>query len=312
MYDSVHLWLPRERLNYFDASTLTQRLTGLTEKYTVDTGATTITGKLENYVVTIKEEGIILTGSLCKLFFGNNFQTLNRKSTEQAIIKMSDLLSIRVKDATITRIDVAENLNMNYQPDIYYHSLGEMGRFKRQEQPNGIYYRQSKKVLSFYDKIREQKDKHGFIPDAINGNNILRYELRYISRLLEQFNRNIITASTLFQNDFYDDLLNRWQLHYDTIRKNRILNIDINFTKMKDLEKLLLLKGAEALGGEKVLMQMIEQAKQRGVFQYQMQVKRMKDRIKNVCRSPRFTHLSDEVIELDTKVKEAVNSHRLY
>ena len=58
-------------------------------------GANVITGNLKGFRISVSERGVNLKdGSLCKYYLGDNFQTLGRGDTKQAIEMLSDTLHL--------------------------------------------------------------------------------------------------------------------------------------------------------------------------------------------------------------------------
>ena len=73
------------------------------------------------------------------------------------------------------------------------------------------------KELLFYDKKLEGIKNGEIIPLAWEGKNVLRYELRFLGRLLKQFNRSILTAEDLYKDEVYIQIIDRWILEYKKI-----------------------------------------------------------------------------------------------
>jgi len=105
-------------------------------------GENVITGTLDGLLrVSASQRGVNVTdGSLCKWYLGDNFQTMERGDTQRAIEKLSDILHLPMNEATITRIDVAQNFIIRHPPEVYFNHLGSSYPYKRLEQPDGLYY----------------------------------------------------------------------------------------------------------------------------------------------------------------------------
>lgn len=71
-----------------------------------------------------------------------------------------------------------------------------------------IYYRNNQRTIVFYDKVLEGKKKGESIPIAWADKNVLRYELRFLGRLLKQFNRTSLTAEDLYKDEINFFLFN--------------------------------------------------------------------------------------------------------
>lgn len=314
MFDTVNTWLEKEKVKETDLlSIVPPLLTDVKETFCSKTQILNFTGSFKNYRVSVKEQGIFLTGSICKYFLNNNMQTLDRRKTKEAIAMLSDELHLPISEAKVTRVDLAENLIMNFDVPFYFPFLGQARHFTRLQQNNGVNYRNGKREMLFYGKLHEQNLKGVPIPEILQNRNVLRYEYRIKKHgaICKHLNRTEVIASTLYNEKFYIDILTRWRDAYFTIHKHKLSNFDLNtLQNMKEFEKQIFLLGIKSLGGEPAIMQMIEQAKQQGIFKNKMQVKRIKDKVKDVCTTPLLTYESDAIAELDKKVKQAVRHYR--
>ncbi len=179
-----------------------------------------VTGYLDNLKISTTEGRVKISGgSLCRYYLGDNFKTLSRSDTARAIEKISDSLHLPFDRARVTRIDVAHNLIMQHPEQAYYPLLGQAPYYNRSEMNNGLYYTNGKRQMVFYGKEHEQKVKRQPIPELYRNKNIIRYELRYMNRLTEQFNRPEITASLLSDQVFYREIVRRWHDQYFSISK---------------------------------------------------------------------------------------------
>jgi hypothetical protein len=270
------------------------------------------------FQITLNSRGVnIKNGSLCKYYLGDNFQTLGRSDTQRAIEKLSDALHLPIDKATVSRLDVAQNFIVKNPVNVYYNHLGELKHSGRAAVTNGagtietLYYYQSKGLLIFYDKIKEQKDKRQSIPEPYQNRNVLRYEQRYQKRLPKAFNVERVTAAMLYNESFYINLLDTWKNNYFSIKK--INDITLNFENMKgkkDLYILGLLSLIETAGGELAITAQINEAYKSGKLAKKTAFD-IKQAIKVACREKvGITAKNDCIFELDKKVNEAVKFYR--
>ena len=251
MYDNIDLGLLQndvlttdflsETINYFD----------VTGEHNFN-GEYVISGRLnDSFKISVSKGKIsIKDASLCKWYLGNNFETLQRKDVQHAIEKLSDILHLPIDKAKVTRFDVAQNFIMKYPVQVYYNHLGEMAYCKRVPVINGsngmeglYYYKNNKSGLAvFYNKIKEQKSKRQPIPELFQNRNVLRYEQRHKNNLSKTFNVEYVTASMLYDEMFYKNVIDKWGANYKAIKKilNRnILNFkDMDITTKKELQKI--------------------------------------------------------------------------
>lgn len=311
MFDTVNFWLGGEHLGAACYGDIAARLSGAKEVFDVATGASKITGSFANYHVTLNDQGLFLTGSLAKLYFGENQSSLSRSATKEALQMLGDTLGIPIEQADVTRLDIACNLPMQHEVPAYYPALGAARHYKRLEQNNGIYYSNHQRQMLFYGKVHEQQVKQVPVLPIFQKRNVLRYELRFLNRVKNQFNLSELKPDKLTNEPFYIELLNRWKEEYFKIYRHRLLTFKpeiMNSTKA--FEQQLMAMGLQALGGEAQALQMIEQARQQGMFENKMQAKRLKDKLKDLCSLPVCTEQNELIEELDKKIKEAVRFYR--
>ena len=310
MYDTINLWLPIDKAGSFNISKTMQHLSGVTEHNKYD-GQVYISGILgNNYRVSITGQGISLKGSLAKYFLPDNFHTLTRSDSARAIEQMSDDLYLPLEKAKVSRIDFSHNLLMNFEPEAYFTFLGDCQYYKRLPQPQSLYYTNGLRKKLFYNKIAEGKAKGHNPPDVWNGQNVLRYEIRFTSRLSKQFNRPEISATTLSDEKFYMSLFDRWQAEYDVINKLNSINFNLSdMNSPKDFWKQINLMAINMIGQDKI-MQEIENLRHQKAFDKPEYYSRLKKEIKELCKTPEMTTSSDLVAELDKKIKAAKRYYR--
>lgn len=312
MYDNIDFRLGVEAARGVDLLRDTPRYFNVTGEHYFD-GGTVISGGLDGYKISVSERGVnIKDGSLCKYYLGDNFQTLGRGDTKRAIERLSDTLHLPISEAKVTRLDVAQNFIMNHPPTVYMNHLGELKYSKRAMcADSSLYYYQSKGLLIFYDKIREQKAKGNQIPTLYTDRNTLRYEQRYKKRLSQTFNVEAVTGGMLYDERFYIDVVTRWRESYTAIKK--INDVSLNFEAMKgkkDLYTLGVLALAEMMGGELDLIDQINEAQQSG-YLGKKQAFDIRQAVKDAFRHRQDIITSNEAInELSQKVTEATQFYR--
>lgn len=309
MYDTINLWLPIDRAGNFDVSKTLQHLTGITE-HIKDDGQVYASGYLNNYKVNISEQGVSLKGSLAKYFLPDNFHTLTRSDSARAFEMMADKLCLPIQKAKVSRIDFAQNFLMEYEPEVYYNFLGECQYYNRQPQSKSLYYSNTLRQKLFYNKIAEGKAKGLSLPDVWNGQNVLRYEMRFTSRLAKQFKEAEITASSLSDEKFYMAVFDKWLAEYEAINKLHSINFNLsNMNSPKDFKKQLELFAINMIGQDRI-MQEIENMRHQKAFDKPEYYSRLKKEIKELCKTPELTASSDLVAELDKKIKSSKKYYR--
>lgn len=274
-------------------------------------GANVITGNLNGFRISVSERGVNLKdGSLCKYYLGDNFQTLGRGDTKKAIEMLSDTLHLPLNKATITRIDIAQNYIVKHPTSVYFNHLGNSAYNKRLEQPDGLYYTNSKGLLVFYDKVKEQKAKGQQIPELYSNRNTLRYEMRHKARLKDTFRVERVTAEMLYNETFYRNIIDQWHKEYKNIQK--INDVSLNFEAMKtkkDLYLMGLVSLIDQQGGEIAIKQQINEAFKKGSMSRKQKFD-LFNAISEASKATFATIQSDVIQELDKKINESVRNYR--
>ena len=270
-----------------------------------------ISGSLNGYKITVSERCVnVKDGSLCKFYLGDNFQTLNRSDVKKAIEMLSDTLHLPFEQATVSRIDAAQNFIVKHPTEVYFNHLGEYIHNKRLAQPNGLYYTNPKGLLIFYDKLKEQKDKGQNIPKLYKDRFTLRYEQRHKARLKDTFNAARVTGAMLYDEAFYMQIINKWHDAYKSIKKINDVNINFNaMTGKKDLYMLGLASLIFQQGGELNLLQQIKEAQQRQDLT-KKQARDLRQAIKEASQCNIGMVQNDAILELNKKIDEAVKFYR--
>lgn len=309
MYDSVNMWLPSEMIGSIDLTKTLENLVEYTE-HQKDNGQKYVSGQLKNYKVIISDQGVSLKGSLAKYFLPDNFHTLTRSDSARAFEKMSDELYLPIEKANVSRIDFAQNFLMDFEPEAYYSYLGDCQYYNRQSQAKSLYYSNGLRQKVFYNKVAEGKAKGLSLPDIWNGQNVLRYEIRFTSRLPKQFNQTAITASNLSDEKFYMAIFDKWLAEYEAINKLHSINFNLSdMNSPKDFWKQINLMAINMIGQDKI-MQEIENLRHQKAFDKPEYYSRLKKEIKALCKIPEMTNKSDLVTELDRKIKAAKKNYR--
>lgn len=275
-------------------------------------GEIVITGSLKGLKISLNRcQMKIKNGSLCKWHLGDNFQTMGRGDTQRAIEHLSDVLHVPMSKASVTRLDIAQNLIVRYSPEVYLNHLGILKHANRLQMPNGLYYIFANRLLCFYDKNREQKSKRGPIPELYEGRNVIRYEQRYTNRIASQLKVCAVTGAMLYDEFFYIGLLNRWKDAYKAIQK--INEVSLNFQVMKSKQQLYrmgVLSLIEQAGGQLQIIEQISEVQKRGELS-KKQAYDLRQAVNEACKiRDGLTVPCEAIQELDKKVCEAVRFYQ--
>ena len=271
------------------------------------TGEYSHSGSLENMKVSVGAATVGMNGSFPKFLHGNNLVSFTRADTERTIEKLSDLLHLPVKESKVSRIDIAANFIMKQPVRDYITLLGEASHFeKRPYCKTGLYYNSGRRSMLFYDKTKEYRDKKkaALIPEMFKGRNVLRYELRFNTRLKRQFDSEV-KAVDLYKEYFYIDKIKRWQDSYFSIKK--VKTFKGRSCKMKNVgdyrEHILALHFKDKSRFEKALND-LERARETGVMS-DREYYRCKKETERILNNAKYFEPNDSILELDDKVKQA-------
>lgn len=271
-------------------------------------GSIVITGNLQGLRVSVTPWQVkVKDGSLCKWYLGDNLQTMSRGDVQRAIERLSDELHLPMNLATITRLDIGANLITQHPAEVYFSHLGLLPWSKRLVEPSGLYYSKRDERLCFYNKIKEQRSKCETIPDTYRCKNVLRYEQRYTGHLTRVLKVPPIKGASLYDEEFYHYIINRWALTYCKINKINDTNLNLNsMGTSRDFDRLCRLAMMERAGGEIALIEQINELRKKGVITSK-QAHDIRQKIKRAASlKGDIVTPNENTKELDRLIKECV------
>jgi hypothetical protein len=310
MFDKIDLRLSSDEVKGTDLLSEIPNYFEVTSENMYQTGPS-VSGYIGNLKVTVNERGVkVGNGSLCKYHLGDNLQTIGRKETQKAIERISDTLHLPFERAHVTSLEIAQNLILKHPLQAYFNHLGPAQYYTRLEQPDSVYYSNSKRNLVFYNKVKEATAKREPIPELYRGRNVLRYEMRLKKRLREQFKRPEVKASLLFEEKFYIELIDWWFDEYKAIQKINAMETDLSTVQTKrDLYNIGLLALVQKEGGPAAIYRKIDELYQTGQIS-RKQVYDLKQALKDALSNEKGQKESEVIKELDQKMRQAVRFYR--
>lgn len=267
-------------------------------------------GSLKNLRIYVSERGVSLQGSLAKYYLSDNMQTLRRQDTEQAIQKLSDDLNLPIDEAQVSRVDFAHNFIMQYEPEVYYPYLGESQYFKRYIQPESLYYKNGNRTKLFYDKPAEVKSGGYEVPEVWTGKHVLRYEIRYRRRLDKQFKEPEVRARTLYEEQFYIKLIDRYVSDFKSIHKHSEINLDTeNMRTPKDFWDQMALLMIDRIG-QNGAVDLVEELRAKDVLDKPEYYSRLKKQIRDKSKKFSASDSAPLIEELESKVSALKRYYR--
>ena len=310
MYDKVKFFV--------DRSIIGSQYTNITnhlEKDKVETdqttGETRTKGTMNGLSIGVFGGGVFVEGSLPKYHYGSNIYPLDREGTKECIEMIGDTLGINMSGADVVGIEFGTTFMMQYKVSAYLAKLGEMSRLQRYNfNADTLYYKGSGKVqprvYTFYDKLADCKAKHLPYPIDFEDKNLLRYEMRLKGRLAYQLGVPEVKASTLYDRQFYRELVRRYQDSYFSISKINELNPNA-MKEIKNVSDAFNIFVARLLSQteqpQRQIDTFINEIKAAGVFEDKKYYTRLKDKLNDIVTKDNITISNELIKELDDAIK---------
>ncbi|MDR0185161.1 hypothetical protein FIN92_00910 [Prevotella brunnea] len=304
-YDTLHLFVGATRANQAALANVANLLQN--EGVRKDTGEVWSSGSVGNLRVSVGGAGMSVKGSISAFYGENNSLLVGKQAIQEAIEKMSDTIHVKMADAKVTRLDVCANFILKNETKAYLDILGSLTYFQRvQATHNTLYYqrgRENLQTLCFYNKEMESKETHKELPKVYSDSgNMLRYEARFNGRVAKQFRMAEVTASTLAEATFYNQVVSKWGELYFNITK--IYNaISMNRIKTVSEAKDYIFAVALANMGAQDTAKILNEMKAKCVFGDRKYYSRLRTAIEDVNNKFAISDNNDLARELDDEVR---------
>ena len=310
MYDKVKFFVDRSIIGS-QYTNITNHLERAKVETDQTTGETRTKGTMNGLSIGVLGGGVFVEGSLPKYHYGSNIYPLDREGTKECIEMISDTLGIEMSGADVVNIEVGTTFMMQYKVSAYLAKLGEMSRLQRYNfNADTLYYKGSGKVqprvYTFYDKLADCKAKHLPYPIDFEDKNLLRYEMRLKGRLAYQLGVPEVKASTLYDRQFYRELVRRYQDSYFSISKINELNPNA-MKEIKNVSDAFNIFVARLLSQteqpQRQIDTFINEIKAAGVFEDKKYYTRLKDKLNEIVTKDNITISNELIKELDDAIK---------
>ena len=307
MYDKVEFYKERKVLGD-DFTPIIPQLDNAKEQIDKHTGEVKTIGNVGGLKIVVSGDGVFVRGSLNKFYYdGGNIYPLDLSAATQAIEKIEDSLHLSIDDAIVFSLEFGTNFLMSRSITEYLERLGSLGRMKRLDLAQNVYYQQGenkRKVLAFYDKIHQAKKEKMDFPTNLTNANLLRYEMRLKNRLANLLKVPEVNISTLTNPEFYRMLIRLYQNYYFSINKRKQL-------KINHMEEIKNAKDGFSVFVAKLLTyappqeaeRFIEELKRNKVYSDAKYYTRLKQMIADVSSKNDFTMTDELINELDDQVR---------
>ena len=310
MYDKVKFFVDRSIIGS-QYTNITNHLEKAKVETDQTTGETRTKGTMNGLSIGVLGGGVFVEGSLPKYHYGSNIYPLDREGTKECIEMIGDTLGINMSGADVVGIEFGTTFMMQYKVSAYLAKLGEMSRLQRYNfNADTLYYKGSGKVqprvYTFYDKLADCKAKHLPYPIDFEGKNLLRYEMRLKGRLAYQLGVPEVKASTLYDRQFYRELVRRYQDSYFSISKINELNPNA-MKEIKNVSDAFNIFVARLLSQteqpQRQIDTFINEIKAAGVFEDKKYYTRLKDKLNEIVTKDNITISNELIKELDDAIK---------
>lgn len=310
MYDKVKFFVDRSIIGS-QYTNITNHLEKAKVETDQTTGETRTKGTMNGLSIGVLGGGVFVEGSLPKYHYGSNIYPLDREGTKECIEMIGDTLGINMSGADVVGIEFGTTFMMQYKVSAYLAKLGEMSRLQRYNfNADTLYYKGSGKVqprvYTFYDKLADCKAKHLPYPIDFEDKNLLRYEMRLKGRLAYQLGVPEVKASTLYDRQFYRELVRRYQDSYFSISKINELNPNA-MKEIKNVSDAFNIFVARLLSQteqpQRQIDTFINEIKAAGVFEDKKYYTRLKDKLNDIVTKDNITISNELIKELDDAIK---------
>ena len=310
MYDKVKFFVDRSIIGS-QYTNITNHLERAKVETDQTTGETRTRGTMNGLSIGVLGGGVFVEGSLPKYHYGSNIYPLDREGTKECIEMISDTLGIEMSGADVVNIEFGTTFMMQYKVSAYLAKLGEMSRLQRYNfNADTLYYKGSGKVqprvYTFYDKLADCKAKKLAYPNDFEDKNLLRYEMRLKGRLAYQLGVPEVKASTLYDRQFYRELVRRYQDSYFSISKINELNPNA-MKEIKNVSDAFNIFVARLLSQteqpQRQIDTFINEIKAAGVFEDKKYYTRLKDKLNDIVTKDNITISNELIKELDDAIK---------
>lgn len=174
--------------------------------------------KHKNWLFWLTKNSLKASGSLNKLYHGNNLGSFSFSEIKSSLDSLYELLEFDISDAKIKQIDVGYNFKMSHDVNCYFDLLVPPTGFKRWKIGNETLYlkkNDNTSEITFYDKGKETKSKYNHL--TVNSPNLLRYELKLKKNITKIINDDSLVS--LYKFDTYLKLVDVWHENYLSVPK---------------------------------------------------------------------------------------------
>jgi hypothetical protein len=247
MIDTVDFFILRDEIDPITFREFLKRIKVMDFKWDGRESPIPSRGHLKNYRIAITTEKIFFTGSLSKFYFdGTNVFTLKKDEITEAIKKLKKETGLPIQKGIISRLHIADVVQLDFKMLHYFNHLGETPKFTRGFRPNEVKYHQFNNSFEivFYDKIKEMRKNDPNMAKQLEENdftNLMKIEVRVNkdtrAKLIPKARKLMMVH--LMSGTFQNKLANLWMDSYKEIHKKQAYEIPKTIEDFKSLRNIL-------------------------------------------------------------------------
>ena len=164
------------------------------------------------------------------LLFGVNVYRVGPAQMRELTSLLADAIGIPVqaiRDATVSRLDVAANKIVARPPSAYFDLFGRSNYLRlNASYPNTRYYEQKSggRLFRVYGKMEEVRDKGkgARVPEEVLGLNVLRFEVQ-VKSAKDAFDRDELTLAILADRAFWPEVVAHVERSFESVDKGGVV-----------------------------------------------------------------------------------------
>jgi len=262
------------------------------------TFGTSIKATYLNWTFRLTGKELKCSGSLTKLWIGNNLQNLPICFVPMALKKLEEILEIKLGEAQIKRIDVGCTLPVSNSCNLYLDMLVRPAAYSITSYENQTkMFRKWDNTIVFYDKRKEIEARKTAVsvPQDIN---YLRYEIRHIKRIKKVLETKNCNLSNLYSEIVLNRLMATWYESYrQTPKLSKVSDFMMDYETLDQYKMSLIYEGVRSFGGVTTLLSDVRKPKGNRFSR-----KRIRDFLTKMGNVEPFNPVLQE--ELDRKIEE--------
>ncbi|MET3978347.1 hypothetical protein ABIB62_000915 [Mucilaginibacter sp. UYP25] len=218
MFDSFNFTLDSSQFDYRHIQQIFEDKMNFKKKIDYVNGSSLIVN-YKNYAFSLSEKSLKATGSLTKLYYGNNVENLNFSQVQEALMEFETVFEISFDNATVTRVDIAASISMSHPVKMFLDLLVTPANYEPTVRNTSKLFEGKIQDLYFYNKVAETRIKDVVSYKKYKSDHILKYEIRFENGLANKLGLNDSTFKNFYDVKTYETLISKWYQGYKDVPK---------------------------------------------------------------------------------------------